>query len=72
MMMIMCNKKHLSKEFQIMEKLSNTDAELKYGLLVKKACNCEQLLMNIICSYDSTLFPVISLKSPIYNSNKTL
>ena len=29
MMMIMCNKKHLSKEFQIMEKLSNTDAELK-------------------------------------------
>ena len=29
MMMIMCNKKHLSKELQIMEKLSNTDAELK-------------------------------------------
>ena len=29
MMMIMCNKKHLSKEVQIMEKLSNTEAEFK-------------------------------------------
>ena len=38
MIMLICIKQHLSNEAEFMEKLTNTEAELKKTLLIKKTC----------------------------------